>query len=81
MSQDLFEAIKTKPTKYQQKVSNHRTKTMSVKPCKEVEALKNMLFNSPEVNQEKIEFIKSELSAGRYQINCQNIADKMLENI
>lgn len=80
MSQDLFEAIKAKPANRQRKLSNDRMKTMNVKPCKEVEALKAMLFHTPEMNQEKIELIKSELSAGRYQINSLAIADKLLEN-
>lgn len=80
MSQDLYEATKAKPATRQRKLSTDRMKTMNVKPCKEVEALKAMLFHTPEMNQDRIEFIKGELSAGRYQIDSLAIANKLLEN-
>ncbi len=44
-----------------------------------IAALKAILFDTPEANQAKIEFIKEELSAGRYPINAAHIASKLVE--
>ena len=44
-----------------------------------IAALKAIIFDMPAANQAKIEFIKEELSAGRYQINTTHIASKLLE--
>lgn len=44
-----------------------------------IAALKAIIFDTAEANQAKIEFIKEELSAGRYQINTAHIASKLLE--
>ncbi len=41
-------------------------------------ALKSALFDCKETNENKIEFIKEELLAGRYQINSLHIAELLL---
>ncbi|WP_133129719.1 flagellar biosynthesis anti-sigma factor FlgM [Legionella yabuuchiae] len=52
---------------------------LSLEPSKEMEALKELIFNSPDNNQAKIDFIKEEITAGRYQIEAKSIAMKLLE--
>ena len=47
--------------------------------AKQMTALKAIIFDTPETNQTKIEFIKEELTAGRYEIHSQTIAAKLLE--
>ena len=47
--------------------------------AKQMADLKAIIFNTPETNQTKIQFIKEELSADRYQIHCHHIASKLLE--
>ena len=47
--------------------------------AKQIEALKAIIFNTPETNQTKIEFIKEELSTGKYQIHSDHIASKLTE--
>ena len=47
--------------------------------AKQLEELKALIFSTPETNQTKIEFIKEELSSGRYQIHSDNIAAKLTE--
>lgn len=46
---------------------------------KQMAALKTLIFDSPETSQTKIQFIKEEIEAGRYEIHCNRIATKMLE--
>lgn len=41
--------------------------------------LKAIVFDTPEAEKIKIQMIKDELSTGRYQINSQYIADKLME--
>lgn len=45
--------------------------------CKELEKIKTQLFQTTDP-QEKIQSIKNDLSAGRYEINTPLIAGKML---
>ena len=47
--------------------------------AKQMADLKASIFNTPETNHTKIQFIKEELSADRYQIHCNHIASKILE--
>lgn len=47
--------------------------------AKQLEELKALIFKSPETNHTKIEFIKEELHAGRYEINSNTIAAKLTE--
>lgn len=47
--------------------------------AKQVAELKAMIFDTPETNQTKIEFIKEELSVGRYQIHSDHIVAKLME--
>ena len=46
---------------------------------KQMDTLKAILFNTSELNQTNIPFIKEELSAGRYKIHSHLIADKLME--
>ena len=46
---------------------------------KRLDALKQALFKTPETNDAKIEFIKAELKSGRYEINADRIAEKLIE--
>jgi anti-sigma28 factor (negative regulator of flagellin synthesis) len=41
--------------------------------------LKAAIFDTPEAVQAKVQLIKEELAAGRYQINSANVAEKLLE--
>ena len=41
--------------------------------------LKSALFDIAETNDTKIQFIKEELSAGRYQIYNHHVAEKLLQ--
>jgi len=47
--------------------------------AKQLEELKALIFKIPETNHTKIEFIKEELHAGRYEINSNTIAAKLTE--
>lgn len=47
--------------------------------AQQLENLKTLIFNSTETNATKIEVIKEELSAGRYEIHSDRIAEKLLE--
>ncbi len=49
--------------------------------AKQLEALKALIFNVTETNETKIQFIKEELSEGRYQIHSNRIAEKLLEYV
>ncbi len=46
-----------------------------------VKALTDMLFNIPLTDEAKIQFIKEELSNGRYQIQSQLLAAKLMEHV
>jgi flagellar biosynthesis anti-sigma factor FlgM len=48
---------------------------------KQTAILKAIILNAAETNQTKIEFLKEELMAGRYQINSNRIAAKMVEQV
>lgn len=48
--------------------------------AQQLEALKAHIFNTNESNQARIQFIKEELAAGRYEINSQRIATRLLEH-
>jgi anti-sigma28 factor (negative regulator of flagellin synthesis) len=45
-----------------------------------IKALNNLLFNVPLTDEAKIQFIKEELSNGRYQIQSQSLAAKLMEH-
>ena len=45
----------------------------------EIAKLKAIIFDTPEAEHAKIQLIKEEISAGRYQINSCHMADKLLE--
>lgn len=55
-------------------------KNVLSKPCKELEALKEAIFNCPDINQAKINFIKEEITSGRYEIEPNHIARKLTEH-
>lgn len=43
-------------------------------------ALTNMLFHIPLANETKIQFLKEELSAGRYEVQSHSLAAKLMEH-
>ena len=47
----------------------------------QIEELKTSILNAVDSNEAKIQFIKQELDAGRYEINAEQIAEKMLEPV
>lgn len=46
---------------------------------KKTAVLKAIILNAAETNETKIEFLKEEIAAGRYQINNERIVEKLLE--
>lgn len=56
--------------------SEHVTETIDP-----ITALTNMLFHVPLTDNTKIQFLKEELSAGRYQIKSQSLAEKLIEHV
>lgn len=48
--------------------------------AKQLEALKAHIFNTSDSNETKIQFIREELAAGRYEIHSERIAAKLLEH-
>lgn len=46
----------------------------------QMETLKKSLFNTPLTNEAKLELLKEELSSGRYEIQSQSVANKLLEH-
>ena len=51
----------------------------NIEPVEELEALNSMIFDSPDINQAKIDFFKEEIASGRYEIEPLNIATKLAE--
>lgn len=45
---------------------------------RQLEALKASLKDTPEINEARVAYFKSEIAQGNYQINSSNIAKKML---
>ena len=45
-----------------------------------MKALTDMLFHVPLTDETKIQFLKEELSAGRYQVESQSLAAKLIEH-
>jgi flagellar biosynthesis anti-sigma factor FlgM len=54
-------------------------KSLALEPSKQMESLKELIFNSPDTRHAKIDFIKNEIDTGRYQIEPENIATKIME--
>ena len=48
---------------------------------KQLEALKKSLQNISEVNEARVLYFKAEIELGNYQINSDNIAAKMFNNV
>ena len=49
--------------------------------AKQIGALKSLIYNAPDTNLSKIQVMKEEIAAGRYQINSHHIAAKLLEYV
>jgi len=47
--------------------------------AKQMAALKAIIFHTPDTNDAKIQFLKEELAAGRYQIQSSRIAARLME--
>lgn len=48
---------------------------------KQVEALKALILSAPEINAAKTAFIKEAIAEGRYSMNHEKIAQKMLAEV
>ncbi len=55
--------------------------SINLKPAKQLEHLKELIFNSCDSNDAKIEFVRDEIKRNVYQVNAESIVNKMLENI
>jgi len=47
----------------------------------QMETLKKSLFNTPLTDEAKLELLKEELSTGRYEIQSQSLANKLIEHV
>ncbi len=47
--------------------------------AKKIQALEELIYSEPEINHAKIEFLKEEISTGRYEINDLKIAKRLAE--
>jgi negative regulator of flagellin synthesis FlgM len=48
---------------------------------RQLEALKASLRDTPEINEARVLYFKAEIQSGNYQINSDNIAKNMLNNL
>jgi negative regulator of flagellin synthesis FlgM len=48
---------------------------------KQMNALKEFISNTPDINRARIEFLKEELASGRYRILSDQIAAKMFVDV
>lgn len=48
---------------------------------RQLEALKASLKDIPEINEARVMYFKAEIQSGNYQINSDNIAKSMLNNL
>ena len=48
---------------------------------KQLEALKESLRDTPEINEARVLYFKAEIQSGNYQINSDTIAKNMLNNL
>ncbi len=46
-----------------------------------MKALTDMLFHAPLTDETKIQFLKEELSSGRYNVQSQSLAEKLMEHV
>ncbi len=53
--------------------------SLCISDTKQLIALKELIFNAPNSNQAKIQFIKEEIAAGRYQTDSNLITAKLME--
>jgi negative regulator of flagellin synthesis FlgM len=47
--------------------------------AQKLEGIKKSIMSAPEVNEAKVERIKSEIANGQYKINFSNLADRMVD--
>jgi len=71
-------SLPVKPKTIKQKPQIPGTGTTKVEPCKELETLKEKLFNEQGPSQ-KVESIKNALASGCYQMDSVRIAERLLE--
>ena len=58
---------------------NESTHFTAVLELSEMAKLKTIIFDTPEAEHAKLQLIKEEISAGRYHINSNHIAEKLVE--
>jgi negative regulator of flagellin synthesis FlgM len=49
--------------------------------AKEINELKRMISDLPDIRQDRIDALKKAIDAGNYDIDTKNIAEKMLEEL
>lgn len=49
-------------------------------PTDQIQQLKELMLNEPEVNEARVLYFKAEIDSGNYQADGQAIARKMLQN-
>ena len=69
----------TKPI--EKSVTSQNKQTSSNDTTQQIAELKALIFNTHENNEAKIQFLKAEISEQRYQINSEQIAEKLLEHV
>ena len=47
--------------------------------ARQLEELKSLIFNTPDLNEGKIELLKEEIASGRYEVQSKMIAKKLVE--
>ncbi len=69
----------SKSVKHTEITAEHLLDGLNVdKTMPPIEALKALIFNSNEIRNTKIQFIKEALEAGRYEIHSDHIASKLM---
>jgi negative regulator of flagellin synthesis FlgM len=63
-----------------QQINQSNPQNLSGK-TKELEELKQVIHQMPEIRKDKIEALKKTIQEGRYQIDSLKVAEKILEEI
>ena len=72
--------VMVKPLKDSSNLKHKKTGTPEDQ-AKLLNALKELILQTPEVNKSRVELIKEEIASGRYQISAENIAAKMFIDV
>ena len=61
--------------------SEKHNPTDFIEVSNQMDTLRNFLFNTPLTNETKLELLKEELANGKYEIQSQFLANKLIEQI